>query len=48
MLTGPTIINPDVPIRVEFAAGVNRFSWSIQQGGNPPLNESVEYGVGTA
>jgi hypothetical protein len=48
MLTGPTIINPDVPVRVDFSAGVNRFSWQVQQGGGTPLTASVEYGSGTS
>jgi len=30
VLTGPSIITADAPIRVDFSAGVNRFSWQIQ------------------
>lgn len=33
ILSGPTPINPDTPVRVEFAAGVNRWSYTITQGG---------------
>jgi len=46
VLAGPQLIDPTNPIRVEFAAGVNRFSWSIRQS-TTTLSEEYSYGQAT-
>lgn len=43
ILTGGLLIGADIPVRVEFAAGVNRFSWAIRQGATS-YSEEVPYG----
>jgi len=30
ILIGPQLFNPDLPVRVEIAAGVNRWSYSVR------------------